>query len=954
VHVPGKVNSNSIFEACKAKGLRPVCDHPSYFDGRCEVVNGKKHMSREDKVKGGHNAYYYCGHANRKRALQHVNRGHRWSKGTEEDVETVCTKRIDRFTIGYRGYSLVRTRVKGAMNSHSILEACKGNGMRPLCDHNSYRDANCHSFGKNLHFSHPSHDQRLKVDKNKMKWAFFYCGRANSNKALYNTQNSHRWTNGKQSDGDTYCVAKGKRSKSSGAAGLLHVGDVVALYSPTHKRFVRMPAHGHQLDKSPEHNEHLPAQWKWEQFTVTHSQKSGQIGLFSAKHGKFVKMNGGRDMTRSSRRPDGNLPNGWHSEHFKVVKGRKGQIALWNPRHKRFMRMPNGKYIDRSGHRSDGSLPENWTWEQFKVVVVKKAGTNKGSCQGKVVLYQHGNFHGWQGQFLKGNYDQTRLKQHGARNNDASAITVPNGCVAIVYGNPNFSGWSATFHTGRYDNSKFTKGGARNDQVSSIRVRDSVFNHDGYTFTRLKVHGGRVNTNNIWKTCRSKGLRPVCDHGHYFDGRCEVVYGNKHMSRNSKVQGIDGAFFYSGRAHGSRALQHLRGGTSHRWSNGHEHGDTVCTKHHDRQELNFQFGGRNVIRTTVPGLMNSANMLKACAAKGMMPVCDHSSYNDGKCENIGGNWHFSHPRDDRKHGIDVRKVGWAFWYCGRAHHNKALINTENSHRWTKGYEQDGDTYCVKSGAHGSRLQVGDIVALYNKAHNKFVYMQQSQKELKAGPAMSPNKWDNAKEWNDAKWDFAKFKVVKTQHAGQIGLWNSRKGQTGRFIRMPNGRFLDKSGSHDDTMPNGWTWEHWKIVKADGGVALWNPKHERFMRMPDVGYMDKGHRNKHGPWEKFSVVIVQPGAKGTGCTGKVKLYEHGNFNGSKGRFTKGNYNSLNGRFKNDAASSIKVPNHCIAYLYQHGNFGGWKAVFPPGKYNYKHFRQQGARNDDASSIKVKDH
>ena len=41
------------------------------------------------------------------------------------------------------------------------------------------------------------------------------------------------------------------------------------------------------------------------------------------------------------------------------------------------------------------------------------------------------------------------------------------------------------------------------------------------------------------------------------------------------------------------------------------------------------------------------------------------------------------------------------------------------------------------------------------------------------------------------------------------------------------------------------------------------------------------------------------------------------------------------------------------LYQHGDFSGWQAEFKAGDYQYSAFIAKGARNDDASSIKVFD-
>merc|ERR1719440_1832398 len=93
-----------------------------------------------------------------------------------------------------------------------------------------------------------------------------------------------------------------------------------------------------------------------------------------------------------------------------------------------------------------------------------------------------------------------------------------------------------------------------------------------------------------------------------------------------------------------------------------------------------------------------------------------------------------------------------------------------------------------------------------------------------------------------------------------------------------------------------------------------------------------------------------------CTTPVKLYQHGWFTAWVAKFSKGNYpfSAFKAQgAKNDDASSIKVPAGCKAILYKHGDYGGWSATYTSGNYNFNAFLAQGARNDDASSIKVFD-
>jgi len=87
-----------------------------------------------------------------------------------------------------------------------------------------------------------------------------------------------------------------------------------------------------------------------------------------------------------------------------------------------------------------------------------------------------------------------------------------------------------------------------------------------------------------------------------------------------------------------------------------------------------------------------------------------------------------------------------------------------------------------------------------------------------------------------------------------------------------------------------------------------------------------------------------------------LYQHGDYSGWSAHFPEGDYdiNAFRARgAKNDDASSMKVRGgaNCCASLYEHGSFGGWRATYPVGDYPFREFKARGAQNDKASSIKV---
>jgi hypothetical protein len=225
-----------------------------------------------------------------------------------------------------------------------------------------------------------------------------------------------------------------------------------------------------------------------------------------------------------------------------------------------------------------------------------------------------------------------------------------------------------------------------------------------FTYKKMKMYrtavGASVTNSNIRKACAKRGMRPVCDHANYFDGLCVLANERWHFSHPShdKRYGIDvnivkGAFFYT--SNGERTLQNQV--TRHRWtSNGKfpVSGDTFCAQESsvDRDFVYKKYF--KLKRLRVDGTMTSANILKACTGAKMKPLCDHQAYSDGKCELLGGSWHFSHPSHNRRFKVPVTNVKGSFFYCGKSNHGKSLLNTGTTHRWTTGKEKNGYTFCV--------------------------------------------------------------------------------------------------------------------------------------------------------------------------------------------------------------------------------------------------------------------
>ena len=97
-------------------------------------------------------------------------------------------------------------------------------------------------------------------------------------------------------------------------------GPTVGLYSTVHQRFFSMHADGNPfIERSPQRPDgSLPAGWAWERFRVIDGG-NGQVGFWSPTHRRFIRMPNTDRLDRSGVSSDGSLPTGWGWEQFRVV-----------------------------------------------------------------------------------------------------------------------------------------------------------------------------------------------------------------------------------------------------------------------------------------------------------------------------------------------------------------------------------------------------------------------------------------------------------------------------------------------------------------------------------------------------------------------------------------------------------------------------------------------------------
>ncbi len=95
-----------------------------------------------------------------------------------------------------------------------------------------------------------------------------------------------------------------------------------------------------------------------------------------------------------------------------------------------------------------------------------------GASDCTVIVYQHGDFSGWEAWFGEGDHDMDSFKQAGGVNDDASSVRVRGqDCKVTLHQHADFSGWKAgPLDEGDYNLKALRKAGLKNDDMSSLKV----------------------------------------------------------------------------------------------------------------------------------------------------------------------------------------------------------------------------------------------------------------------------------------------------------------------------------------------------------------------------------------------------------------------------------------------------------------------------------------------------
>ena len=879
----GMATSTTLRTACARVGGEPPCDHSTYNDGRCKVfpitlghhLSHPGHSEKRDWPPGNaakwfRSAFFYCGNANHQKALFNTGGSHRWSNGNDRGGETVCvskksmkgvykrqlkTRRKNRVTRETRAFKKYWARVtfRGPPTSNNLLRACKHVGAEPACDHSNYEDGRCFiaDINRSHHLSHPRHSERGTWPKGNaqlmFRHAFFYCGRANHQKSLYNTGSTHVWST-TQRGGVTVCVS----DKSMKGVFVRNIrrrkANRVRIQVKAFKRF-------------------------WARVTFRGQANSGTILRACAKLGAepacdhsnyqdgkcFVaEINLSHHLSHPSHSEKRNWPPGnaaamfrsafmycGHANHQKALFNNGGSHS-WSTANnvggeticvsKKSMTGKNVKPMRRRKPNrvtyEDQAYGKYWARVTFRGMshstVLRNACAHVGAepaCD---------NSHYNDGRCIVAKINQQHHLSHPGHSEKRSW---PGENAARMFRSAFFycgiaNGQKSLFNTGgshRWSNGN-DRGGetvcVANKSMKNVWIRHprarkaNLVRHQvkafGYYWARVSFRGAPV-SDNLLKACSKVGAEPACDHSHYLDGKCIIspINLDHHLSHASHserrnwppgnaAQMFRQAYMYCGHANHQKSL--FNTGGSHRWSTGANNGGvTICMSKSSMKGSYVQKLVRknNVVRfqqkaygyywarVTFRGSPVSSNLRAACRKVGAKPACNHSSYNDGKCLvfPISSGHHLSYPPHVERRSWPAGNTAFmfrnTFTYCGRANHQKSLLSIGGSHRWSVGSDNGGETICVSKKPMNKFMRHGDAAKRAAMAAKKRRLKAIRLAKYRAARRRARVAWLKAKkrERSVKYWQRKKESATKSHHRAALNKARRRLAARERSLRL---------------------------------------------------------------------------------------------------------------------------------------------------------------------------
>ena len=618
-------------------------------------------------------------------------------------------------------------------------------------------------------------------------------------------------------------------------------------------------------------------------------------------------------------------------EKFKIYKINDSEYGIRSAE--------NGKYVkadlDNGGKLIVGSDSIAGAWEAFNIEKVGDTTTNDNVA----TFYENSNYSGWSVSLPEGTYDYSDIIAKGIKNDAISSLKVSSGYKVTLYDNAGFKGTSKEF-TG---DASYV-GNEINDKTSSIKI-EKWDGSSSVTYNTVKLSNGKYSIKSVanekYVVAENGGSDPIVANRDSYGGSWETFY---------LINNDDGTVS-------------LKADANNKY---------VCAVLDEENQL--------VPRSESVGTWEKFQIYKISDTEYGLKSAENGKYvkadldNGGKLiagsDSIAGAWE----------AFNIEKLGdetssaKATFYENSNYSGWSVALSEGRYDYgtmiSKGIKNDqissvkvADGYKVTlyndAGFAGSKKTLftdasglGDfndktsaiVIEKVEKADfnnsNAYITSIANGQVVCAENGGSETIVANRSSCGGA-WET--FQIVNNDD-GTVSLKSIANGKYVCAVVDEQNQLLPRSSSASD-------WEKFEIVEIQNGeYALKARANNKYVKadLDNGGKLVASSDSVAGAWEAFKITKTgeSSGLTYSGSEKKAEFYLDSDYNGTKVSLSAGKYDynaMVSAGIKNDALSSVKVPDGYRVTLYNDAGFQGGAKVLLQDTSNL------GGFNDKTSSI-----
>ena len=578
------------------------------------------------------------------------------------------------------------------------------------------------------------------------------------------------------------------------------------------------------------------------------------------------------------------------------------------------------------------------------------SSSNASSSSGLVTIYQDSNYGGTAVSLGEGNYNLATLQSRGFKNDDLSSLKVPSGYKVTLYWDDNFTGKTKEFTS---DTSYV--GNEWNDQMSSIKIENIgrkayIYQDSNYGGREVALEAGSYNLSSL----QSRGFK------------------NDDLSSLKVPAGYKVTLYWDDNFTGK--TKEFTSDTSYVGNEWNDQATSIKVERNGSGASSYVASNSNSSYSTT-NLSNGKYYIQAVANDKL--VCAENGGNDSLAANrdqYSGAWETIIVENNNDGTVSLKAEANNKYVCAVLDEQKQLLpRSDSPSTWEKFriYKIKDNEYGIRCVENGKYVKAdldngGKLVATSDSIAGAW----EAFRIVKVGDSSSAKAVVSNGEYYFTS--VANGGVVCAENGGNDslianrsscgGAWESLKIEnnndgTVSLKSIANGKYvcavIDEQSQLLPRSNSASTWEKFKVEKIkDGEYALKACANDKYVKadLDNGGKLAATSDSVAGAWEAFKITKTgeSSGLTYNADAGQQKaiFYLDSDYRGTKVSLSVGkyDYNEMVGKgIKNDALSSVKVPDGYRVTLYNDAGFGGGAKVLLQDASNLGNF------NDKTSSI-----